>query len=548
MKYVYLFLCSMIPLSVMAQSPFLPKTSQAPIANRGALVPIVATIPYQGYDETQSYYGEGEYEIFIDNVDAVLDRPIIILDGFDPGDSRDITGLYNSLEFNGQNMADILRDQGYDIVIFNNPLYTTGGKDIDGGADYIQRNAFVLAALIDLMNAQKVGDEELVVLGPSMGGLVARYALAYMEQNSLPHETRLYISFDAPHRGANVPISLQYLINYLGIEFGNTQAQQIVETVLNSPAAKEMLVDHLLAHLEAGSPTDQDPAKLLPEGAPDFRDAFQTELDALGFPANVRNVAMINGSGIGALTGAPGMEVINTTLDLGPGTTADVILRFMPEADQTTTVTDWATFLGPIPAGTFLADGQSFPFSDGVDSSPGGTANISAALADAGNNPIIIQFIEALQQDPYCFVPTLSSLAIDENDWYTTPNLSSSPFVNFHIPDENEDHVTVTAAGAAFAIEEITGIVLGTGDVTLEERYVLAENPVSETLRLSIHPAVSVSEIQLGIFNMAGQQVYTQSLDGSSSQIEIVHGLPTGLFVVTLTDAEGTYSYKLVIE
>ena len=102
--------------------------------------------------------------------------------------------LYNGLNFNGENLADILRDEGYDFIALNAPLYTTDGKDIDGGADYIQRNAMVLVAFIDFINNEKVGSEELVIIGPSMGGLIARYGLSYMEQNSMDHETRLYIS------------------------------------------------------------------------------------------------------------------------------------------------------------------------------------------------------------------------------------------------------------------------------------------------------------------------------------------------------------------
>ncbi|HAT64859.1 MAG TPA: hypothetical protein DCS66_09685 [Flavobacteriaceae bacterium] len=97
-----------------------------------------------------------------------------------------------------------------------------------------------------------------------MGGLIARYGLAYMEANSIPHETRLYISFDSPHRGANIPISLQYLINYFAQDVGDPTALALVDQVLGSPAAKEMLADHLLGHLMAGDPIQQDPTKLLP--------------------------------------------------------------------------------------------------------------------------------------------------------------------------------------------------------------------------------------------------------------------------------------------
>ncbi|RLD24825.1 MAG: hypothetical protein DRI70_07875, partial [Bacteroidetes bacterium] len=264
MKPIYFILAIFFSTAGFSQSSFMNDVTQRPIANRSVATQIVAKIDYQGYEETQAYFGEGEYEIFLDNVDGVLDNPIIVLDGFDPGDNRDISGLYNSLTFDGDNLADILRDEGFDIVILNAPQYTTNGKDIDGGSDYIQRNAMVLIEMIDFLNTQKVGDEELVVLGPSMGGLIARYALSFMEQNGLEHQTRLYISFDSPHRGANIPVSLQYLINYLAESLGDPDAQAIVDFVLNSPAAKEMLIDHLTAHLLPGSTYEQDPTKLLP--------------------------------------------------------------------------------------------------------------------------------------------------------------------------------------------------------------------------------------------------------------------------------------------
>lgn len=547
MKQIYFLVIALATLSTSAQTYFLPTSSQTPIANRTSVVePIVATIPYQGYEETQEYFGEGEYEIFLDDVDGILDHPIIVLDGFDPGDSRDITGLYNSLEFGGQNMADILRAEGFDIVVLNAPQYTTGGQDIDGGADYIQRNAMVLIEMINFLNAEKVGDAELVVLGPSMGGLIARYALSYMEANSLPHETRLYISFDSPHLGANVPMSLQYLINYLAVEFGNADATVIVEAVLNSPAAKEMLVDHLSAHVDQGA-SDQNPNSTLPEGAPNFRDVFQGELDNLGFPANVRNVAMINGSGIGTTTGTPGMQVVSTTLDIIAGTTADVELHFMPMATQTIEITDWKTFLGPIQIGSFSAEGEATTASDGVDSAPGGTANISTALGD-GTNPIIVQFIAALDQDAYCFIPTLSALAIDNPDWYVTPNVDDSPFANTYIPDENEDHVTVTAESAAFALEEIRNGVLGITDVVTANKYQLIENPVTEKISIAVDPSVTNESLSIAIYTTAGQLVVSKELVNVSNQVTLRHGLASGVYVLQITDSDGPHSINMVVK
>ena len=67
---------------------------------------ITATISYQGYDESQAYFGQGEYEIFLDNVDGILDKPIILVDGFDPGDTRDLSMLYGSLDILVCNVGD----------------------------------------------------------------------------------------------------------------------------------------------------------------------------------------------------------------------------------------------------------------------------------------------------------------------------------------------------------------------------------------------------------------------------------------------------------
>jgi hypothetical protein len=552
MKLIYILLFSFISVTVFSQSYFQNKPQPHPIANRGVVTPIVATIGYQGYDETQPYFGVGQYEIFIDDVDGILDKPIIVLDGFDPGDSRDIAGLYASLSFDGENLADILRAEGFDIVILNAPQYTTDGKDIDGGADYIQRNAMVLVEMINFLNAEKFGDEELVVLGPSMGGLIGRYALAYMEQNSIPTETRLYISFDSPHRGANIPVSLQYLVNYLAQQVGDPDAQAIVDFVLNSPAAKEMLYDHLLGHLLSGSTYEQDPTLLLPAGAPDYRDAFQAELDALGFPQQVRNVAMVNGSALGTTTGTPGMQVVDTTLDLGTGITADVNLHFTPTASQTNNVTTFETFLIGIPIAFFGADAEAFAFTDGVDASPGGTSSISGALGDGNGNPVIIAFIEALNQDDFSFIPVISSLAIDnEDDWYAIPDIGgthTSPFVNTYIPDENEPHVTVTAASAAFALEEIRNGVLAISDLDISEKYTLSENPVSEQIKIKLDASFSYSELTVTIYSISGQQVFSEKIATPEGEISLNHSLSSGMYILNLADADGFYNLKLVVE
>ena len=548
MKKLYILLLISTTQLTFAQIRFQNIPENAIYPESIAVETITANIAYQGYDETQAYFGQGEYEIYLDNVDGVLDKPIIVLDGFDPGDSRDIPGLYASLSFDGQNMADILRDEGFDIVILNAPLYNTGGKDIDGGGDYIQRNAMVLIAMIQQLNADKVGDNELVVLGPSMGGLIARYALSYMEDNSLDSETRLYISFDAPHRGANIPISLQYLINYFADQVGDATAQQVVDQLLNSPAAKEMLVDHLLGHLLAGSTYEQDPTKVLPLGAPGFRNEFQAELDVLGFPTNVRNVTMINGSGNGTTTGSPGITVVDTNLEIDTVTDVDVALKFTPAASQTNTVTDVTVNFFGFPINTYQTTAQSPNNTAGVDSAPGGTGSISDALGDGGGNQVLIDFINALQQDLYSFIPTMSSLAINNPDWFATPNLNDSPFVNFYIPNDNEPHVTVTAESAQFALDEIRDGVLSLGENQFSNQFILAQNPVQKSINIVIPNNTLSQTLTTTVFSITGQRLMQKTWASPSKELTWNHNLSNGIYLLKLDNGFSTQTIKMIVE
>jgi pimeloyl-ACP methyl ester carboxylesterase len=526
------------------QGRFFAEPNPAFYPQRSVVSTITANIAYQGFGESQPYFGQGEYEIFLDNVDGILDRPVIVLDGFDPGDGRGIGALYASLSYGGQNLADELRDLGFDIVILNAPNYTTDGYDISGGGDFIQRNAMVLIALIQELNAQKQGEEELVVLGPSMGGLIARYALAYMEQQSLPHETRLYLSFDSPHRGANIPISLQYLINYFAVVGGDPMAQATVDFVLNSSAAKQMLIDHLSGHLLAGSDLEQDPNLLLPFGAPNFRDAFQQELDALGFPQNVRNVTMINGAIEGTTIGSPGMEVVNTSIEIDALTDIEIALYFTPSAGQSITVTDVRTLFIGIPLSTFTADAQSPTTSDGIDSAPGGTGNISAALAGGGGSPILQEFIDALNQDEYSFIPTMSALAIDTDNWHGPADLSLSPFDNIEASTINSGHVSLTQSMADFAIIEIFGS-LSNDDFTPEAVPVLI-NPVAQTIDLYFPQIWQQGSLRAKIYGLEGRLIAHKEWADIGQHLQWDLALAQGVYLLELQNGPQTHYLRLL--
>jgi hypothetical protein len=95
-----------------------------------------------------------------------------------------------------------LHEEGYDLILL----------DFTDGATFIQKNAEVLKTLIRMVNDHKEAHgvtEPNIVIGASMGGLVARYALASMEQDGENHCAGTFVSFDAPQKGAHLPMGVQ---------------------------------------------------------------------------------------------------------------------------------------------------------------------------------------------------------------------------------------------------------------------------------------------------------------------------------------------------
>lgn len=139
---------------------------------------------------------------------------------------------------------------GYDIVYV----------DYNNGADYIQRNAYLLETVIKWVNDHKSGIQPNTMLAMSMGGLVAQYALRDLEiglangaAGVAPHQVRLLITHDSPHQGANVPLSVQLLVRQLaGTSFSTPfgRPTRLVDRypalgqardALLSPAAQQLL-------------------------------------------------------------------------------------------------------------------------------------------------------------------------------------------------------------------------------------------------------------------------------------------------------------------
>nr|WP_303686684.1 hypothetical protein [Nonlabens dokdonensis] len=87
------------------------------------------------------------------------------------------------------------------------------------------------------------------LIGPSMGGQIAKYALSYMEKQEQDtgnsavwdHNVSHYVSFDSPHLGANIPLGDQALLYLLSGE--SAAAKEFYEEELASPASRQQLIE-----------------------------------------------------------------------------------------------------------------------------------------------------------------------------------------------------------------------------------------------------------------------------------------------------------------
>ena len=218
----------------------------------------------------------GQAQVYM-GCDGVFDRPVIIIEGIDQLNNRGIADIREDYTDNRfRFVEDFLRSNGLDVVYLNFS---------DGGAD-IRTNARVLERLIDDVNAQKVGNQRLVVIGESMGGIVARYCLTDMERRGRTHQVGEYISYDSPHLGANTPVSVQQiLLDFEDIDvrqlfnFGQSVINRELRR-LNAPASRQLL-------LRFKGPNPH----------PDYV-ALQNELNTLGFPrqGGIRNIAIVHGN------------------------------------------------------------------------------------------------------------------------------------------------------------------------------------------------------------------------------------------------------------
>lgn len=469
---------------------------------------VESDIAFKGYEETAATTSIADYHVWYHynpgttNPDTKLRKPVIVVDGYDPGDTRDHNEIYNNYlrDENGL-LGEKLRAEGYDIIVLNfptigsykiqgktqvsngntaSPYYTTVANR-DGGADYIERNSFLLVKLIQSMNAELTSTgstEKLVVVGPSMGGQISRYALAYMEKQqaagvpNMNHNTRLYVSFDSPHEGANIPISMQTSLLVFGRDLKKDAALNTYNTQIRSVAGRQLLIEQL---------DGKNNSSL-------FRTRYMSNLTSNGvsgsngWPVNLRKISLVDGSGNGRVSGMPGDEVLGLQTVVKEKILKNNSIKLRLTANwynlpssSLQDVFSLKIVLKKIKNLTFF----STTYSD-ANPNPRGVMDIVSGGLYNGYKQIRDGFAAELDAgsttwspaaDNHTFIPTVSALGFkNSNFWWQTAvnnrNLVCNNeiyFDNYFIQNNNMNHVQLNANSTDWVLQEIRKGTVGCG-------------------------------------------------------------------------------------
>lgn len=307
--------------------------------------------------------------------DGKIVNPMIFADGFGY-QSSSLKELWEAA--NRAGLATRLREEGKDLILVG---YWHRGT-------HIQANAMVVVAVIEKILKERIGQKPLVVLGASMGGLVTRYALLWMENQNppIPHQVSTYLSYDTPHDGAWIPLILQKYIHW----YRNRDEGELgprAEMML-SPAAQQML----WAWTNHGEPDAKDHDYTRNP----LRATFLSELAAMKQWPKVDKFAVANGRGDSVPEHNPGTLAVEWRAGC-----AGAYLHLQPEPGED-------ELIGGFHAGL---ERRRYHVSNvpAFDGAPGGLRDSFRELAEGlrrRGDPV---------KDPVknsCFVPTVSALGL----------------------------------------------------------------------------------------------------------------------------------------
>ena len=415
---------------------------------------------------SSGYFGKniGYVKIYYKNADKKLRKPILIVDGFDPNncrkietyedpDDEDAKGysiwelLYYKEGKDSVHLSKILIDElGYDLVILDFPK----------GGDTIEKNAMVCIETINEINRRLIvsgSNEEIVIIGPSMGGQITRYALAYMEKhpnantNYGKHNCRLWVSFDSPHQGANISIGAQAFLCHFQT-FSNAW-----KNTLNCPAAQQMLIYHKA-------------------NVKNMYNTYYSNLRSMGYPQSLRKIAVSNGSLNNISNGNANQLAVKVVYPWVIANIESKIWLSPSYGDKHIVFQTWdvviPAIINPnwaIPIILYCTWTVTAPNNYcSIDAAPGCYYNTFEQVKDKTKGSITNIYLKN-----HCFMPTTSVLDITGNYDYCTDFSNRDlvtegkvPFNSYWGPiDKNMQHITFDKDLANYLINEIETYITG---------------------------------------------------------------------------------------
>lgn len=356
----------------------------------------------------------GEACVYRAPVAATARRYVLMSEGFPGGYPPSY--LYDNL--NQHRLLERLRRHGHDVVVVS---YAQGMRPM-------QDNAEVMIAAIRRAGQDGRGH---TVGGVSMGGLIARYALAAMEQRGIPHHTAIYLSIDAPHRGSRTSVSNQWFAHFFR---DSVPQMDSLVALLDSPANQQFL------------PQWYHDGQVLES---ELRTRFVSELAALGdYPRQLRRYAVASGRGDGVANMPP--STIMLAWRDSPFVSAQLCSQ--PADGQRGVIAQGASYR----AVSGVPDTLAMHSAVSWEAVPGSLASYNQLLA--GLSGVLGCGQVTLPAATACVVPTVSALDLDLDPLAPIPPADSQagPFHDYLCADDNLPHIATTAAMADWLFARIT--------------------------------------------------------------------------------------------
>ncbi len=252
-----------------------------------------------------SYKGvQTSAEVSIQTRDGKIKNPLIFVEGFDPVDNpfsrtNPLIG-YGAGHLN-KLLDQLSKDENKAIGELLLGMFDIVYVDWIDSENYIQANANTLIEIIEWINNEKVSSSNSnIIIGQSMGGLIVRYALKTMEKNNKVHETSHFVSYDAPHLGANVPLGILYALHGT-ISF--LENKKVIGHFINKDKKTGTLLEFAerLAHCNAARQMLVNYVDFAGNIENSLHNSWQNELATLGFPQGEKGrdfkmIGIANGS------------------------------------------------------------------------------------------------------------------------------------------------------------------------------------------------------------------------------------------------------------